>query len=66
MVAIDDGADGIAAIAQQVPPVRHLDSLRYTLTNTICVSTGATARDHLDARMLTKPDGERLRLLVRK
>ena len=66
MVTINDGADSIAKISQQVPSVRNLHGLRCTLTNTIGVSTSAIACDHLYTRMLTKPRGERLGLPVRE
>ena len=66
MVAIDNATNGVAEIAQQVPAIRNLDRLRRALADAVCIGTGAIACDHLDARVLSKPCGERLSLPVRK
>jgi hypothetical protein len=50
VVAIDDGADSIADIAQQVPSVRHLDRFWRALADPISVRTSAVARDNLNSR----------------
>jgi hypothetical protein len=57
VVAIDDGADSIAEITQQVPAVRNLDCFRRALADPIGVGTSTVARHNLDPRMLTKPIG---------
>ena len=57
VVAIDDGADSIAEIAQQVPSVGYLDRFRRALADPIGVGTSTVARDYLDPGMLTKPIG---------
>ena len=64
VVAINDGADSIAEIAQQVPAVRHLDRFRRALADTVGVGTSTVARDNLNPGMLTKPVGQRLSLAI--
>ncbi len=55
VVPIDDGTNGVAEIAKQVPSIGHLDRFRRALTNPVRVGAGTVACDHLDARMLTQP-----------
>lgn len=45
MLAINDHADGVTEIAQEVPAISDLDRLRNTLTYTVGVSTGPVACD---------------------
>ena len=44
-----------AEVAEKVPPIRNLDSLGRAAPNAVGVSTGAVARDDLDAGMAVQP-----------
>ena len=66
MVAINDGPNGIAEVAQQVPTVGHLDRLLRALPNSIGVGTSTVARDNFNSGMLTEPIRQRLGLAVRQ
>ncbi len=65
MVPVDDGSDGIAKIAQQVPAVGYSNRLWGALAAPIGVGTRAVAGNDLDPRMLTKPRCECLGLAIR-
>ena len=64
MVAIDNGPHCIPEIAQQVPAIRNLNRLRRPLANAISVSSGAIARDDLNAGIFAQPASDRLCLPV--
>ena len=64
VVAVDDGTDGIAEVAQQMPAIRHLDRLRRALAYSVGVGASTFTRDDLYPGMLTKPFRERLSLTV--
>ena len=66
VMAVDNGTDCIAKIAQQVPAVRDLDRFRRALKDPVCISTGTIACDHLNAGMPAEPIGKRLGLPVWK
>ncbi len=58
MMAIDDGADGFAEIAQEMPAVRDLDRVGGALAHAVRVGAGPVACDDLDPGMLAKPLGQ--------
>jgi CRISPR/Cas system-associated exonuclease Cas4 (RecB family) len=64
MLTIDDGSYGIAEVAQQVPTVSNLNSVRRPLADTVSIGACAVARDNLDTGVLAKPGGQRFRLSV--
>jgi hypothetical protein len=66
MVAIDNGLHCIPEIAKQVPSVRNLNGIRRPLANAISISSGAIARDDLNAGILAQPVGDCLGLPVRQ
>ena len=66
MVAIDNGTDGIAEIAQQMPAIGYLDRFRRALPDPVRVGTGAVACDDLDAGMLAQPISKGFGLPIRQ
>ena len=66
MLTLDNSANGVAKIAQQVPAIGDLNSIRRTLAHAISVGSRAVASDHLDTRVLAKPCGQCFCLLVRQ
>jgi hypothetical protein len=63
---IGNGFDGIAKVAQQVPPVGDLHGVRSPLADTVRVGTRAITRDDFDTRMSAQPGRERRRLTIRQ
>ncbi len=57
MLAINNGADGIAEVAQQMPAVCHLDRVRRTLAHAVRIGAGPVARDDLDPGVPAQPPG---------
>lgn len=64
VTAIDDGTHGVAEIAQEVPPVGHLNRIGSALPDPVGIGAGAVPGDDFDAGTLPKPIRERLRLAV--
>jgi len=64
VLTINHGADGIAEVAQQVPPICNLDRIRRTLPHAVRVGTGPVARDNLDAWVLMQPPCQSVGLAV--
>ena len=62
--AIDNGADGVAEVVQQVPAVSNLNGVWGALAHPVGVGAGTVACDHLDAGMLAKPGGQCFRLPI--
>ena len=55
MVALHDGSKSITEVAQQMPPVRDLDSIWRPLPDAVGVDAGAIARNDLHAWVLLQP-----------
>jgi hypothetical protein len=55
MVAVNDGANGLTQVAQQVPSVSDLNRIRCPLTRAVRVSSGAIAGNDLNTRMMARP-----------
>jgi len=66
VVPVEHPGQGVAEVAQKVPAVRDLDGLGRAAANAVVVSTGAVARDDVDARMVAQPCPDRLRLAARQ
>jgi len=64
VLTINHGADGIAQVAQQVPPICNLNRIRRTLPHAVCVGAGPVARDNLDAWILMQPPCQSVGLAV--
>jgi hypothetical protein len=64
VLAIDNGANGITEVAQQVPAVSNLNSIGGSLAHAALVDAGAVACNHLDAWVLPQPGGQRFGLPV--
>ena len=64
MMAIDHGADGVAEVAQQVPPAGHLNRTGRTLADAVCIGARTVASDDLDPGVLTQPRCKCLGLAV--
>lgn len=62
MVAIDNQANGVAEVAQQVPTVRDLNHVGSALAHTVRVGSRPVACDDLDAEVLAKTGGQGLGL----
>jgi hypothetical protein len=58
VLAVDNGTDGIAKVAQQMPPIGYLDRFRRALPYAIGIGAGPVARDDLDPGVLAKPFGQ--------
>jgi len=65
-MAVNHGANGIAEVAQEVPAIGHLDRVRRTLTDPVCIGARTVAGDDLNSGMLTQPRSECLGLSVRQ
>lgn len=65
-VPVSKRVDGIAQIAQQMPAVGRLDSIRRALAGAVGIGAGPIARDHLHAGMLAQPGSQGLGLAVRQ
>ena len=55
VVALHDGSKSITEVAQQMPPVRDLDSIWRPLPDAVGVDAGAIARNDLHAWVLLQP-----------
>src|SRR3954471_7825351 len=66
MVTANNGLNGFTKIAQQMPPITHLNRVRCPLTDAVRVGTGPVAGDNLNARMLTEPFSEAVSLPIRQ
>jgi hypothetical protein len=64
MVAIDNGADDVTEVAQQMPAICDLDRVWGALAYAIGIRTGPVACDDLDPGMLAKPHGQGLGLPI--
>ncbi len=64
MVTIDNGADGVTEVAQQMPAIRDLDRVWGALAHAIGIRTGPVTCDDLDPGMLAKPHGQGLGLPI--
>jgi hypothetical protein len=60
VMVIEDPAQGVTAIAQQMPPVRDLYGLRRTLPGSVGIGAGAVTHDDRHRRMLLEPGRERV------
>lgn len=58
--------DGVAQVAQQMPAVGHLESIRRALAGAVSIGTGPVARDHLHAGVLAQPGSQDSGLAVRQ
>ena len=66
MVALRGGVDGVAEVAKQMPPVRHLHGIWRTLPGTIRIGAGPVAGHDLDAGVPLEPSRQGLGLAVRQ
>jgi hypothetical protein len=66
MVTANNGLNGFTKIAQQMPPITHLNRVRCPLTDAVRVGTGTITGDNLNARMLTEPFSEAVSLPIRQ
>ena len=66
VLVLDNGPDGIAEIAQQVPAVSDLNSARRALAHAVCVSASTVTCNDLDTGVLAKPRSQRFCLPVRQ
>ena len=64
MMSVDQGANGVAEVAQQAPPIGHLERVRGTLTDAVCIRARTVSGDDLDPGVLTQPHCECLGLAV--
>src|SRR4051794_33388215 len=66
VVALHDGLKRIAEVAQQMPPVRDLDSIWRSLPDAVGVDAGAVTRDDLHPRVPLQPRRQALDPAVRQ
>jgi hypothetical protein len=66
VVALHDGLKRIAEVAQQMPPVRDLDSIWRSLPDAVGVDAGAVTRDDLHPRVPLQPRRQALGPAVRQ
>jgi hypothetical protein len=66
MVTANNGLNGVAKIAQQMPPITHLNRVRSSLTDAVRVGAGSIAGNNLNPGMLTQPLSEAVSLPIRQ
>lgn len=66
VAAASNSLNGLAQIAQQMPPVTHLNRIWRPLTDAARVGTGTIAGDNLDPGMLTQPPSGAVSLSIRQ
>jgi hypothetical protein len=66
MVTANDGLNSVTQLAQQMPPIAHLNRIRCPLTDAVCVGAGPIAGNHLYPGMLTQPPSEAVSLPIRQ
>jgi hypothetical protein len=66
MVTANDSLNRVTKIAQQMPPITHLNRIRCPLTDAVRVGTGPIAGNNLDPGMLTQPLSEAVSLPIRQ
>ena len=57
---------GITEVAQQMPPVGHLDGIRCALANAVGIGSSTVAGDDLDPGTTAQPPGECRCLAIRQ
>lgn len=57
-------ADGVAEVAQEMPPVRNMDGIPSALPGAVGVDIGEIADDHLDGGVVAQPRREARRVAV--
>lgn len=60
VMVVEHTAKCIAAVAQKMPPIRHLDGLWCSLAGSIGIGAGAIAHDDFNGRMVLQPGGQGL------
>jgi hypothetical protein len=64
MLAVNNGANRITQVAQQVPPVGDLNGIRRPLAGAVCVGAGAIAGNDLNTGMAAQPCGQAFGLSI--